>query len=127
MRERSKVPTRNAVKAFVLRHSSILSIVFASMLERPEKVTDCSRRANSAVTRLHELPVEKAEATSSPFDLTGRLIDGNVWPVDFETMYRPTPTARIGPTISTPHAYHQTVMLESTLRNDGSCFDGREE
>jgi hypothetical protein len=101
MRQRSKVSTRNAVKAFVLRHSSILAIVFASMLERPERVTDCSRRANSSLTRLYELPVDKAAPTSSPCDLCGRLIDGNVWPVDFETMYRPMPTTRIQLTIST--------------------------
>ena len=87
MREQAKEFTLNASKKSVSRYSSLLSIVFAVMLGRPEKDADCSPPA--VVTRLYE-PRRKKYVTAR-CDVQSRLPDGDIPAVDFETMYRPMP------------------------------------
>jgi hypothetical protein len=70
----------------------LLSIVFAAMLGSPEKAADCSRRANAVVT-LYEPRLKRHSAARCGVQV--RLLEGDVSPVDFETMYRPMPENRI--------------------------------
>jgi hypothetical protein len=95
----------NASNKFVSRYSSLLSIVFAAMLGRPENAADCSR-ANAVVTRLYAPPLK--EHTTARCDVQSRLPQGDLPAVDFETMYRPMPANRIRVT-------HRTVSARDRI------------
>jgi hypothetical protein len=100
----------SASRKYVSRYSSLLSIVFSTMLVRPEPAAS---RANASVTRLDEPRLRKRIAVCH--DIQYRLPEADVAAVDFETMYRPMPANRIQvrPRVSrTSHrAPHRTELL----------------
>ena len=106
--------TLNASKTFAPRYSSLLSIVLAAILGRPEKTADCSRVANADVSRLYE-PSPK-RPTTRHCHVQG-LPEGDVATFDFETMYRPMPASPI-------RAAHRTIGGSS--RDHGAFQEERE-
>jgi hypothetical protein len=96
--EQAKEIAVNTKKTYVSRYSSLLSIIFAAMLGRPEKAADCSLRVSAAVTRLYE-PALKID-TAACCAAQSRLPEGDEPAVDFETMYRPMPANRPAPRAS---------------------------
>jgi hypothetical protein len=110
-REPAKEFTLNASKTFASRYSSLLSIVLAAILGRPEKAADCSRVANADVSRLYE-PSPKGLTTTHCHVLG--LPEGDVPTVDFETMYRPMPPSRI-------RVAHRTIGSSSRDHGASGC------
>jgi hypothetical protein len=93
----------SASRKYVLRYSSLLSIVFSAMPVRPEPA---ATRANASVTRLDEPGLRKRIAGC--YDIQYRLPGADVAAVDFETMYRPMPSNGIQVTPRVSRTLHRT-------------------
>jgi hypothetical protein len=104
-REQAKEFTVSASKKYVSRYSSLLSIVFSTMLVRPEPAAS---RANASVTRLDEPRLRKR--IDLCYDIQYRLPEADVAAVDFETMYRPMPANGIQVTPRASRTLHRTEL-----------------
>ena len=95
----------SASKKYVSRYSSLLSIVFSTMLVRPEPAAS---RANASVTRLDEPRLRKR--IDLCYDIQYRLPEADAAAVDFETMYRPMPSSGIQVTPRASRTPHRTEL-----------------